>query len=272
MGRRHNPDPVRVYADRVRWWPSGDSRIGGHKDHVCSGPEDRSAFAAAKRAEMARGGGNAIELLVPFFKSIKVEGTLKAYEGDINNWGLFALLDDAGRRAWRAGVLDDEAAIACSVDVHAVDRRAFVDCLDDAVAHGATEGIIDSLNTALGSYLTWLEDNEHIALHPLSTRQRRKAVDKAKVAARRQNPGQHRVVEFVPDWAEVCVLAAIVAMVHGELGARAVRVLAGTGLRIAELVGLRASDVNLATGTIRVTRQADRYHHWPAMVHDLKDH
>jgi integrase len=77
--------------------------------------------------------------------------------------------------------------------------------------------------------------------------------------------------EMVPTWADVCALADAVtdrvggrarSRAVGERYGRAVRVSAGTGLRLCELLGLHTSQVNLDAGLIDVRHQLNRYKAW----------
>jgi integrase len=78
-------------------------------------------------------------------------------------------------------------------------------------------------------------------------------------------------MDQVPTWEEVCEWADAVekrvAAIAGddEVGAqfgRAIRICAGTGLRMTELLGLTAADIDLKQGVVSVTKQLDRYTRW----------
>jgi integrase len=78
-------------------------------------------------------------------------------------------------------------------------------------------------------------------------------------------------IHQVPTWQEVCewsdaVERRVATIAKSEdVGAqfgRAIRIYAGSGLRLAELLGLTGADVNLEQGTISVTKQLNRYVRW----------
>jgi len=75
----------------------------------------------------------------------------------------------------------------------------------------------------------------------------------------------------VPTWVEVVCLSEAVAnraarransRAVGERYGRAVRIAAGTGVRLCELLGLTSDRIDLANGIIRIDRQLDRYKAW----------
>lgn len=78
-------------------------------------------------------------------------------------------------------------------------------------------------------------------------------------------------VDDVPTWDDVCALAQAFGRAMRTRGvdervehqfARAVRIQAGTGLRLCELLGLTVDQVDLDAGLVNVDRQLNRYTRW----------
>ena len=84
--------------------------------------------------------------------------------------------------------------------------------------------------------------------------------------ARGRLPEKHKItIAMCPTSVDVDAFAAGLEVVYPDRGAVLVQLMAATGLRLGEALGLRPEDCDVTTGAVRVQRQADRLQPWPAM-------
>lgn len=150
----------------------------------------------------------------------------------------------------------------------------------DQAADGLGRSGFDSVVQTMHVVATWGRERGYLPADPLGADgDRRAAVRRVRarvpnrVDQAREDSGDEAgiTIDAVPTWEDVCALADAVADRSGgaaksrSLGERhgaAVRVAAGTGLRLCELLGLTADELDLESGVVVVRHQLDRYTAW----------
>ena len=155
------------------------------------------------------------------------------------------------------------------------DRSTLTTVIDAAVESGNGAASYESELQTLTVVAQWAEDRKWLIENPFgSASKATKAISAGKKllqAMDRSEQGKVRLRD-VPTWDDVLRLATAVGdttrrLIGDENLAlkyeAAVRVSAGSGLRLCELLALTVADVDLTHGTIAVTKQLDRYASWP---------
>jgi hypothetical protein len=137
--------------------------------------------------------------------------------------------------------------------------------LDGVVERGRSRNTLEGVIRTLGSFTSWAELRGHLPADAFGTPAQRKAVAKRARAQLGKAGGSIRREEC-PAPADVTRLAAELENIWPNKGSNLVLILAASGLRISEVLAVKASDVNLERCSITVARQADRLAAWPAMA------
>lgn len=150
---------------------------------------------------------------------------------------------------------------------------------DALVKAGTGSSNFDSVIQTMFVIATWADARDALPPSPFGPEERRRNAlrplraqvkDSSKKVAD-EGTEEGISIDMVPSWDDVCRLADKVEDRVGaiaksrEVGkryGRAVRVAAGTGLRLCELLALTPDDINLDNGIIKVRRQLDRYEPW----------
>jgi len=155
-------------------------------------------------------------------------------------------------------------------------RSTLTTVIDAAVASGNGVASFESELQTLTVVAQWAEDRQWLPENPFgSAAKATKAISAGKrllLAGEKLEGGSIRLRD-VPTWDDVVELADAVHAVtltlvgseeKAEQYAAAVRLAAGSGLRLCELLALTTSDVDLVNGTISVSKQLNRYVVWQA--------
>jgi integrase len=187
------------------------------------------------------------------------EGTLRRRQSAINAW----ILPHVGE-----------------VSLAETDLSTLLKVADEAVktlGRSGFDGVIQTMTSvgAWGRERRFLpagafgtDDERRLALRSV---RRRLRADPSLKAASDGDDDRALTIEVVPTWDDVCALADAVAdrvggraksRRVGERYGRAVRISAASGLRLCELLGLHAAQVDATSGVISVIHQLDRYQRW----------
>jgi hypothetical protein len=161
--------------------------------------------------------------------------------------------------------------------------------VDHCVAKGTVNGrTLEGTISTLKMVAQWAADRSYLAQDVFGHEERIARVvkhGKTLISGRRQVSKSDSIGKFVnvcPTWDDVVTLAEAAGCVAlertseeawAERARAAVRVSAGTGLRMCELLGLQVSDVDMQSGIIKLWRQLDRYkavspvHHYAPLKH-----
>lgn len=237
---------------RVRYWDGGAVGIGVRRTERASSEADARRRASLISRRLAAG----------------VTGTART--GDVTFGEVVALWIEATRPRVRAGTLVAYRSdcnrhllpVLSAVPVGRLGPDSLVAVLDAAVARGVSRRTLDGVARTIGALTNWASG--HGLLDPDvwgSAACRRAAMHRARAAVA---PAGCRPVEReLPDLDDVERLARAVARVY-EHGEELVWVMAASGLRLGEALGLRHDDLDPQRCLIRVERQADRHRPWPA--------
>jgi integrase len=167
--------------------------------------------------------------------------------------------------AWIVPIVGD-------VDVTTTGLPTLLAVADRLVADGAGISNFDSVTQTMNVIAQWGRARSWLPPDPLGADgDRRYQLRRLRAQVRLQAERKGIAIHQVPTWQEVCewsdaVERRVATIAKSEdVGAqfgRAIRIYAGSGLRLAELLGLTGADVNLEQGTISVTKQLNRYVRW----------
>jgi integrase len=280
--RRRDKNPIKVTADgegfRVSWWPSGTPGVGAARpSRKRFSTQDAAATFVAKLEASFRDAADGAEVsttepldalaaawIADLRELCTPEGTVVTHRTRLNT----SILPAVG------GVVGFDLAYSHWKKV----VRA-------AAARGAANATIKGISSTFVVACAWGAENGWLAAdHSLGTAERRsrelekayktaarvRASRPAPVGRRRKRPvdviDDEGVVPYavIPRWPDIDELAYALDAEYPQRGRHLVRVTAGSGLRINELVALKEEDIDLKRCRIRVDRQADRYLPWPA--------
>jgi integrase len=165
------------------------------------------------------------------------------------------------------------------VEVVNTDLSTLLTVADSAVAANTGRSNFDAVVQTMQVIAEWGRARKWLPADPLGADGDRRAQLKRlraslkNAAAHAANDGNEKgvTIDQVPTWDQVCELADAVAdrvagiaksAKTGEQFGRAVRISAGTGLRLTELLALTPDDIDVATGIVTVNKQLDRYVAW----------
>ena len=164
-----------------------------------------------------------------------------------------------------------------NVKIVSTDAATLNAVIDHVVESGSGPDNFDSVAQTLNVVATWAETRKYLVSNCFGnekmTRMAFQLGRKRCIPQMTINPdeGPALTLEDCPTWDDVIELSKEVANIIagrtsdaalGELYGCAVRVMAGSGLRLAEMLGVTADRVNFNHGTIKVDRQLDRYIPW----------
>jgi len=239
----------------IRYWPTGTPGLGervSERQRTRRAADDRAA--EIRRALDAHGGivprsGYTVgELARDWIQTAGPTwpaGTRKAYRRDLNCYVIPAI----GGRA-----------------VDSLGTPALAAVVDRIVAAGLSASTLDGAVRTLGAMGRWAVLRGLLSSQPWGEVEHRREITAAARRALRDGRAAGISVEQVPEWSDVEALAAQMEERWPGRGAVLVRLLAVTGLRLGEALGLRAADVDPTTGAVLVERQANRLSPWPAMA------
>jgi integrase len=259
--RRRDGDPVRVYRDgRVYWYPSGKPGQGDRLMKRTGSLENGEKFAAELRDQLRRGpvrtgpksGKTLAEMVQEMIDSMREEkqpdGTIASYKSD-----------------WNTHMADEIGAVRCR-DAALWHYKAVFQRLARA---GASEAVVNNVARTLGAIRKYgfeggffIDENTFGA-----AQQRQDLVADYRRRARIARAEEDKLIglDVCPTVGDVADYAASVEVEYPGYGARLVWLGFATGLRICELLALKADSINLETMTVAVDWQLDRYRAWPAV-------
>lgn len=172
------------------------------------------------------------------------QGTVRQYKSNWNTW-----------------VPPELGSVVCA-DAGIEHVSALMSLLAEQRASlGTTNAVIRTLNAVIkaGQLNGWLSGDD------FGTPAARQLAYKV---ARRRAADRHRGAEAItadmcPTAEEVEAFALAMGQVYPGYGDRLVLAAFSSGLRLCELLALTVGDVDLATNTVSVERQLDRYGNWP---------
>lgn len=262
------PDWIRVFADgRIAYYPS--KIVGkGQKRVVVRGGKD--AAEAAKRAQE-------IVLEVEIGASLKIDLDT-TWATLFINWERHHVhhLPEGTYRARMSAINRRLLPTIGDVRLIDTDSSTLSAVIDAAVESGNGAASYESEIQTLTVVAKWAENRKWLVENPFgSANKATKSISDGKklITSRQKREAGEIRLRDVPTWDDVLAFAQAVhsttVRLVGDTGladkySAAVRVAAGSGLRLCELLGLTVADVNLTNGTISVTKQLDRYVAWPA--------
>jgi integrase len=238
----------------VRYWAAGTPGLGERRSERL--PTKRAAEDRAAEVRRALEGASGVvppagytvgELARDWVEGAGPAwpaGTRKAYRRDLNCYILPAI------GTWRTDALG---------------TRALAAVVDRIVAAGLSASTLDGAVRTLTALGKWGALRQLLPSQPWGGQEHRQAVVATARRALRDGGARDLRLDQVPTWVDVLALADALEEQWPGRGSVFVRLLAVTGLRIGEALGLRADDIDAEKGTIRVERQADRLAPWPAM-------
>jgi integrase len=265
------PDWLRIYPDgRLTYWDEFAKGAGVRRNRRCGDTAAAETLARDLMKQAARSAGLAVAAGSTW--SDLCQAWVDAHDGKLKE-GTF-------RRRLTAINVWIVPAVG-SVDVAATDLSTLLAVADQLAASGTGRSNFDGVVQSMQVVAEWGRARRWLPPDPLGADSDRRAQLKRlraqlkNAAAHAANDGNEKGVTLdqVPTWEQVCELADAVAdRVAGiarsaEVGAqfgRAIRISAGTGVRLTELLGLTPADIDLTRGTVSVTRQLDRYTRWEA--------
>ncbi len=257
--RRRDADPVRIETIkgggfRVRYWDSGLPSVGVRRGERHATMELAEARVVEIRAALALRSG-------PVAKS---GATLR---GIVKQWveSMPPSTSKNSKKAWRSDCNVSILPVAGRVAVSTLNIADYAAILDGVVERGRSRNTLEGVIRTLGSFTSWAELRGHLPADAFGTPAQRKAVAKRARAQLGKAGGSIRREEC-PAPADVTRLAAELENIWPNKGSNLVLILAASGLRISEVLAVKASDVNLERCSITVARQADRLAAWPAMA------
>lgn len=263
------PDWLRIYpSGRLTFWDEWSKGQGVRRQRRCADVAAAEAVARELMKQAARSEGLAVaagatwadlcQAWVDAHDGKMKEGTFRRRLTAINVW----VVPYAGK------VPVTESGLSTLLTV-----------ADHLVAAGTGRSNFDGVVQTMQVVAEWGRARRWLPPDPLGADSDRRAQLKRlraqlkNAAAHAANDGDEKgvAIDQVPTWDEVCVLADAVADRVGGIAksadtgqqfGRAVRIAAGTGLRLTELLALTPADVDLSRGTVSVTKQLDRYTRW----------
>jgi len=251
-------DPVKTNRSkrgwRVRYYPSGIAGMGPRTEEACATEADALERAEAIRRALALGPGMVApanittgELLRDWLAETGPtysSGTLKGYRRDVNNYILPQL---------------------SAVPARSLSVRSFAAVVDGVVRKGLSLSTLDGAVRTLNAFAAWGEPRGHLEPDVFgSSRQRSPIMKRARAALGRPGEGGTITPEMCPSHTDVEAFAVGMEAAYPGRGANLVRLLASSGLRLGEALGLRVEDIDVKACTIAVRRQADRLAPWPS--------
>ena len=262
---RRDDDPVRVHADhRVVWWTGGAPGLGTRRTRRCKTRAEAEAFAVETREVLADEcvlDGTFADAARRYFEAHEESAsasTVAKYRGVIAKW------------------VEPEIGGVALTQLGTTDLAR---CFDRALTAGKGPSVIRSIDTAFGAVVTYAARlGDFGSRDPMPRTQRRDTkrqyVDeaarraKAKVLKQGGRPARRQEARSPEQVAE---LADLLAEEFDGRGAHVVRLLAGSGLRWSELLGVDADAVDLDEFVVPVDYQALRGKEWRSLG-ELKDH
>jgi len=265
------PDWIRIAPSdhRISYYPSGDRSIG-KRTQVRGG---KSALTAHKRArEIVR------EVTIGKSLAISIDSTLTtlltAWEADHVN-----TMKEGTYRRRMSGINAHILPAIGDVRIAATDELTLITFLDHVTESGSGISNFNSVTQTLNVIKNWAVTRKYLAEDcfgsPSSVKTAIKlSREKSKTKKSSNDEGDNDYgikLNDCPTWDDVLNLANEVSNIIsartsdaqlGQLYGAAVRVCAGTGLRLTELLGVDASRVDFKRGVIKVDRQLDRYSAW----------
>jgi integrase len=179
-------------------------------------------------------------------------GTIRQYKSNYNTW----IPETIGARA------------------NPTLERAHWSGIFDPLAAAASPATIKNVNRTLNAMIGFADDREFFGTRlPFNTTPERRAsiVREARELARKRlglaaQATSGIALDMCPDVASVDELAEAVEAHYPDYGRRMVLLAFGTGLRICEILALRADHIDVAQGLVHVDQQLNRYAQWPAVV------
>lgn len=236
---------------RVRYWDSGVPGIGVRRSerHPNQAAAEQRAAVIGERLALGVTGplprhelalGEVAAAWIAAQRGTARPGTLAAHRRDLNRHIL---------------------PVLTAVPARQLSLVHYVQLIDRLTTTGVSRSTFDGVLRTLSALTTW--GTTHGLLHPgaFGTPQgRRAAVARARPLLPSPTPVLDRPLPTLDDIDE---LAAAVTEVYDH-GHDLIWILTAGGLRLGEALGLRHDDLDPTQCTIRVERQADRHHPWPA--------
>jgi integrase len=261
---RRDDDPVRVLRDhRVVWWTGGAPGLGVRRAKRFGSSAEAQRFAVALREDLAEVrdlSGTFARAVHDYFAAhdgSATRSTMQKYRGTLDKWVLPEIGDVA---------LSDFGIVSV--------RR----CFESANAEQVGPSVIKGIDTAIGAVVSFAaEGGAFGGRDPLPAAQRRTLKRRFVTLAEGRQRGPERTRRgaiglrdaLTPDQVEALALA-----LRDEFDGRGyhvVKLLAGSGARWCELLGVQADWVDLDTHTLPLEYQAARREPWRTLV-DLKNH
>jgi hypothetical protein len=267
------PDWISITGDRISWWDGGAVGVGKRCQTRRTKPAAAEELARSLMATAARTAGlsstvsttwtDLCHAWVHAHDGKIAEGTLRRRISAINVW----VIPHAGHVA----VGDTTLATLLTVADAAADKGLGMSAFDSTVQSMMVVASWGWERNWLPADAFGAEETRRRALRTV----RQKIKSDATAKAQSDGDSDRGItVTMVPTWDDVCLLADAMtdrvagltkSMATGQRYGRAVRVAAGTGLRLCELLGLHTDQVDLTTGLIEVRHQLDRYKPWDGM-------
>lgn len=264
------PNWIKIHSDhRISYYPSGDKSIGERKQ-IRGG---KSALTANKRArEIVR------EITIGKSLAISIDATwttlLTAWEVDH-----VSTMKEGTYRRRMSGINAHILPAIGDIRIAATDELTLITLLDHVTDSGSGLSNFNSVLQTLNVIKNWAVTRKYLAEDcfgsPSSVKTAIKLSrekSKTKKASNDEGDDDYGIkLKDCPTWDDVLNLANEVANIYsartsdaqlGKLYGAAVRLCAGTGLRLSELLGVDASRVDFKRGVINIDRQIDRYAPW----------
>ena len=259
--RRRDDDPVRVYPDgRLAYWTAGKPGQGT-REWERHGTRERAEVRAAElREQFARGpqlvgpksGRTLTELVQDMVDRMRAQkrpdGTIAAYK---SNWNMH-IADEIGSVRCREAALWHYTAV-----------------FERLACAGASEAVVSNVARTLGAIRKFgFRHGYFVDENTFGAAQQRSdlVADYRRRARIAQADDDGRIsLDICPSVDDVADYAAALEAEYPGYGARLVWLGFATGLRICELLALKADSINLETMTVAVDWQLDRYRAWPAL-------
>lgn len=253
--KRRDGDPVKVYSDnRISYWTSG---VPGEGKRVFTRPapgQHPDELAAQIRHDLGtpsldKGGRSLLHLLGAY---------LEVHDLDSSTTQKY-------RSAWNNHILPLVGGVRCR-DLSLGD---LLEVVDASIDKGHKPNTVTGVVTAFRAVVTWgIARNWFGHQHPFGSPEAiRDAVNEAMRAQfdhqLHEEPDEYYTVETVPTH-EMVEQLAVELDKWFEGASHYIRVLAASGMRIAEFVALRVEDIDLELLIIRARRQGRRNRRWSA--------
>lgn len=266
------PDWISITSDGRISWYEGLKKGGGKRRQKRCGSvtvAERQARELLKLAKRSSGLAIAIDATwadlcqewVDAHDGKIKEGTFRSRLSTINTWILPTVGD---------------------VKLASTDLSTLVAVADQAVAANLAVSTFDGITQTVTNIARWGRARRLLPEQPFGPPDDRigEINRLRKIVAANYKPNKEKdledtdegiTIDRVPTWDDVLELSAAVAARAerlsrsseiGERCGRAIKVAAGTGLRMCELLAITEADVNMKKGFISVTKQYDRYTAW----------